>query len=236
MGDLANLCVRDLGPADEASALEVLERSVVEVPLYRWLLGDECTAEQARRWSQVLLAVHLHDGARAVFAEEPGRLTPRMCGLVLWSSTDHARGGDAGRLHRLITDMGQADAGFLRRYQEMAAADAAAWTPPASVDVVFAAVAPNMRRTGVLADLVDHVVALADRNGVAVIARASDPALAATYERRWSTTPRAEFVVTDGPRVQILQRDPVRDHDGHRGPAHAEPNRVSARSAGDRSS
>lgn len=188
---------------EHAAAVALVANGVTEVPLYRWLLGSEDDDRPAHWWAELLLAAHGDQGARGS-RDQGGRL----CGVALWAPPGRTRPDYAATLVERTRQMVTGVPGFVQRYREMWAAEEGYRPGSASVDIVFATVDVSLRRSGVLAELIDPLIDSADKAGIAVVTRASDPALAAVYERRWGTTPRAEYRVPGGPTVWILQRDP----------------------------
>lgn len=193
-----------IGGCRHADAVALIARGVLEVPLYRWLLGDEKLNDRATLWAELLIASHGGDGARGCYDETGG-----LRGVALFAAPGRTPPMYTDTLRERTRAMVQEVPGFLGRYREMTEADADYRPSSTPLDIVFASVDASARRSGVLAELVDPLIETADRAGVSVLARASDPALAAVYERRWGTTPRARYRVTDGPTVWILQRDPA---------------------------
>lgn len=191
------------GASGHADAVAIIAHGVVEVPLYRWLLDDDDPDGRARLWAELLIASYGAGGARRSHDE-----VDRLRGIALFASPDRTPPRYVDTLRRRTLQMVEEIPGFAERYQEMRRGEARYSPSSTPLDIVFAAVDTSSRRSGVLAELIDPLIDTADRAGVPVIARASDPALAAVYERRWGTTPRAEYRVAGGPTVWILQRDP----------------------------
>ena len=192
------------GARCHADAVALIARGVREVPLYRWLLGDGDRDDREVLWAELLLAAHGGDGARGCYDQ-----TGSLRGVALFAAPGRTPPTYADTLRDRTRAMVHEVPGFLERYREMSTAEARYQPSSSPLDIVFAAVDASSRGCGMLAELVDPLVEAADRAGVPVLARASDSALAATYERRWGTTPRGCYRVTGGPVVWILQRDPI---------------------------
>ncbi|MDL9946995.1 hypothetical protein QSJ19_15630 [Gordonia sp. ABSL11-1] len=198
-----SVSVRDLSWEDRDLAVPLLAAGVAEVPLYRWLLGAGPDGDVIRWWADSMFAAHVADGARGL-VEDDGT----MRGVILWSPPNRCQTEYPEDLRRTTAEMVTRIPGFVQRYEEMATAETSASPAEASLGIVFAGVERNCRRRGLLGDLVDPVIAMADDGGAPVVVQTSDPQLAVTYERRWRTTPRTHYTVTGGPTVWILQRDP----------------------------
>ncbi|GAC67965.1 hypothetical protein [Gordonia soli] len=193
---------RDLTSDDREESVSLLSQTIAEVPFYQWLLGGKENTEAIAWYADTMFSAHIPGGARGVF-DEAGHLY----GLVLWTTSDRPATplNEDGR--NAAATMIASIPGFPQRYHEMRESERV-WTPPERCfAVAFTAVDPHGRRKGLLSGLIDPLVAEADADGSAVLARTSDPELAQTYLRRWNAPTRAEFTLTDGPTIWIVQRD-----------------------------
>ncbi|RPA06079.1 hypothetical protein [Gordonia sp. OPL2] len=198
-----SVSVRDLNWEDRDIAVPLVATGIGEVPLYRWLLGADPGDDVIHWWADSLFAAHVADGARGLVGDDG-----TMRGVILWSPPNRRPTEYPEDLRRTTAAMITRIPGFTQRYEEMVTAETAASPAGTSLGIVFAGVERTSRRRGLLGDLVDPVIAMADDGGVPVVVQTCDPQLAVTYERRWRTTPRAHYTVTGGPTVWILQRDP----------------------------
>ncbi len=188
--------------ADKDTALGLLERGLREVPVYRWLLGEDASADTYRWYGELLFTETFH-GLRGLFDDSGSLLA-----LMAISEPSHERVpvdedlAARTRHHILAID------GFIDRFTELRNANAAASVADHAICIVFVVVHPDHRRAGTLTSLADPVVERGLREGIPVVASTADPVMSEVYTRRWRAPVRAEYSLTDGPTVWVHRSDP----------------------------
>ncbi|MDS1115905.1 hypothetical protein RD149_19340 [Gordonia westfalica] len=192
---------RRLIATDRDAALDLLENGLREVPVYRWLIGDEAPSD-AYRWYGEVLFIECMNGIEGIF-DSAGRLTALIA--VLGSPSEAGRIDDDLK-HRTRQWVQSID-GFADRFRELQSKTDEAKVADEAIRVVFALVERGHRGGGTLAELVDPVVERAQRLELPVTASTSDPRLSDLYARKWNCLVRTEFSLTDGPTVWVQRRD-----------------------------
>ncbi|MFC9981463.1 hypothetical protein [Gordonia sp. NPDC127522] len=193
---------RRLVETDMETALDLLERGLREVPVYRWLIGADAVAE-AYRWYGEILFIEYLPGLRGVF-DENGEL---IALIAVSAPTDEAGRIDDDLKERTKQIVQELD-GFIHRFTELQQKSEEAQVAENPIKVIFALVHPDHRRGGTLAGLVDPVIERGRRQGLPVTCSTSDEQLSALYARRWDAQVRAQFTLTDGPTVWVQRVDP----------------------------
>ncbi|WP_078112181.1 hypothetical protein [Gordonia sp. IITR100] len=193
---------RRLVESDMETALDLLERGLREVPVYRWLIGADAVAE-AYRWYGEILFIEYLPGLRGVF-DENGEL---IALIAVSAPTDEAGRIDDDLKERTKQIVQELD-GFIHRFTELQRKSEEAQVAENPIKVIFALVHPEHRRGGTLAGLVDPVIERGRREGLPVTCSTSDEQLSALYARRWDAQVRAQFTLTDGPTVWVQRVDP----------------------------
>lgn len=193
---------RRLVESDMETALDLLERGLREVPVYRWLIGADAVAE-AYRWYGEILFIEYLPGLRGVF-DENGEL---IALIAVSAPTDEAGRIDDDLKERTKQIVQELD-GFIHRFTELQRKSEEAQVAENPIKVIFALVHPDHRRGGTLAGLVDPVIERGRREGLPVTCSTSDEQLSALYARRWDAQVRAQFTLTDGPTVWVQRVDP----------------------------
>lgn len=193
---------RRLVESDMETALDLLERGLREVPVYRWLIGADAVAE-AYRWYGEILFIEYLPGLRGVF-DENGEL---IALIAVSAPTDEAGRIDDDLKERTKQIVQELD-GFIHRFTELQRKSEEAQVAENPIRVIFALVHPDHRRGGTLAGLVDPVIERGRREGLPVTCSTSDEQLSALYARRWDAQVRAQFTLTDGPTVWVQRVDP----------------------------
>ncbi len=193
---------RRLVESDMETALDLLERGLREVPVYRWLIGADAVAE-AYRWYGEILFIEYLPGLRGVF-DENGEL---IALIAVSAPTDEAGRIDDDLKERTKQIVQELD-GFIHRFTELQRKSEEAQVAENPIKVIFALVHPDHRRGGTLAGLVDPVIERGRREGLPVTCSTSDEQLSALYARRWDAQVRAHFTLTDGPTVWVQRVDP----------------------------
>ncbi|MGW6035954.1 hypothetical protein ACWFOS_20105 [Gordonia terrae] len=193
---------RQLVDSDLEQALDLLERGLREVPVYRWLIGADAPTDAYRWYGEILFVEYLH-GLRGVF-DERGQLVA----LIAVSATTDEAGRADEDLRARTRDRVQTLDGFIHRFTELQRKSAEAQVAENPIRVIFALVHPDHRRSGTLVGLVDPVVERGRHEQVPVTCSTSDQQLSALYARRWNALVRAEFTLTDGPTVWVQCVDP----------------------------
>ncbi|WP_244970900.1 hypothetical protein [Gordonia jinghuaiqii] len=200
--DVAATTTRQLLASDREGALDLLELGLREVPVYRWLIGEYAESDAYRWYGEVLFVEYLR-GLHGVF-DESGRLIA----LIAAAGTgDDAGLIDEGLKARTREYVRKID-GFISRFTELQKKTEDAKVADHAVKVIFALVHPDHRGGGTLATLVDPVVERARRLGLPLTCSTSDAQLSKLYARKWNALVRAEFTLTDGPRVWVQRIDP----------------------------
>ncbi|MBN0974326.1 MULTISPECIES: hypothetical protein [unclassified Gordonia (in: high G+C Gram-positive bacteria)] len=200
--DVHGTTTRPLIDSDLYNALDLLEKGLREVPVYRWLIGADAPPEAYRWYGEILFVEYLH-GLTGVF-DEIGTL---IALIAVSATTDEAGRADEDLRARTRERVQTLD-GFIHRFTELQQKSAEAQVAENPLKVIFALVHPNHRRGGTLVGLVDPVVERGRREGLPVTCSTSDPQLSALYARRWDAHVRAEFTLTDGPTVWVQRVDP----------------------------
>ncbi|MCX2756425.1 hypothetical protein OOK73_21680 [Gordonia sp. 4N] len=193
---------RRLVESDMETALDLLERGLREVPVYRWLIGADAVAE-AYRWYGEILFIEYLPGLRGAF-DERGAL---IALIAVSAPTDEAGRIDDDLKERTKQIVQELD-GFIHRFTELQRKSEEAQVAENPIKVIFALVHPEHRRGGTLAGLVDPVIERGRREGLPVTCSTSDEQLSALYARRWDAQVRAQFTLTDGPTVWVQRVDP----------------------------
>ncbi|MCT1356185.1 hypothetical protein [Gordonia sp. p3-SID1431] len=193
---------RRLVESNMETALDLLERGLREVPVYRWLIGADAVAE-AYRWYGEILFIEYLPGLRGVF-DENGEL---IALIAVSAPTDEAGRIDDDLKERTKQIVQELD-GFIHRFTELQRKSEEAQVAENPIRVIFALVHPDHRRGGTLAGLVDPVIERGRREGLPVTCSTSDEQLSALYARRWDAQVRAQFTLTDGPTVWVQRVDP----------------------------
>ncbi|MGP3706028.1 GNAT family N-acetyltransferase [Gordonia paraffinivorans] len=194
--------IRRLSASDRDAALDLLEGGLQEVPVYRWLLGEDASVDVFRWYGELLFVEHL-SGLRGIF-DESGALVAL---IAVNTNADEAGRADDDlreRSKRYITTI----AGFAQRFRELKEKSAATAVKEDAIRVIFALVHPDHRRNGTLSTLVEPVIERGRREGLPITASSSDPALKELYRRKWGGQICAEFTLTDGPTVWVQRLDP----------------------------
>ncbi|ETA06086.1 MULTISPECIES: hypothetical protein [Gordonia] len=197
-----NQAARPLVVSDRDGALDLLENGLREVPVYRWLIGDDAPAD-AYRWYGEVLLVECMNGLQGIF-DDTGNLTA----VIAVSESSEEAGVVDGELKDRTRRWVQRIDGFVDRFRELQSKTDEAKVADEAIRVIFALVHPERRGGGTLAALVDPVVERARRLGMPVTASTSDPRLSELYARKWNCLVRAEFTLTDGPTVWVQRLDP----------------------------
>ncbi|MDF6103871.1 hypothetical protein [Gordonia hongkongensis] len=193
---------RRLVESNMETALDLLERGLREVPVYRWLIGADAVAE-AYRWYGEILFIEYLPGLRGVF-DENGEL---IALIAVSAPTDEAGRIDDDLKERTKQIVQELD-GFIHRFTELQRKSEEAQVAENPIRVIFALVHPDHRRGGTLLGLVDPVIERGRREGLPVTCSTSDEQLSALYARRWDAQVRAQFTLTDGPTVWVQRVDP----------------------------
>lgn len=192
---------RPLTADDRELALDLLEMGIREVPVYRWLLGDDAPAEAFRWYGDILFTDHL-PGARGTF-------TPagEMTALLAVAGPDHRTQPVDDELAARSRHFVIALDGFITRFRELQEKSRVR-TVDGAHSIVFALVHPDHRRHGTLGALLDPVLQQALDAGSPVTASTADEHMIEVYERRWGGRVYDEFTLTGGPTVWFLKVDP----------------------------
>ncbi|EON32494.1 hypothetical protein GTC6_11876 [Gordonia terrae C-6] len=192
---------RPLTAADRPLALNLLAAGMQEVPVYRWLLGDDAPAEAFRWYGDILFTDHL-PGTRGMF-------TPagEMTALLAVAGPDHRTQPVDDELAARSRHFVIALDGFITRFRELQQKSRARSVDGAH-SIVFALVHPDHRRHGTLGALLDPVLQQALDAGSPVTASTADEHMIEVYARRWGGRVYDEFTLTDGPTVWFLKVDP----------------------------
>lgn len=193
---------RQLSESDRETALDLLEHGLREVPVYRWLIGDDAPVEAYRWYGEILFVEYLH-GLHGVFDEQG-----ELIALIAVSATTDEAGRIDEDLKARTRHQVQAIDGFVHRFTELQRKSEEAQVAERPIRVIFALVRPDHRRGGTLAGLVDPVIQRGRRERLPVTASTSDPQLSELYARKWNALVRAEFTLTDGPTVWVQRVDP----------------------------
>ncbi|WP_238421871.1 hypothetical protein [Gordonia sp. 'Campus'] len=198
--------VRPLTDDDRPAALDLLGPEMREVPVYRWLIGEDAP-DDAYRWYADVLFTDLLPGIRGMFAQDG-----RLIALIAVAEPDHSAQpvGDelAARSQYYVTAL----PGFIARFRELQQRSAACVVPGA-VSIVFALVHPDHRQAGSLTGLMEPVLTAALGNGARVTTSTADQHMADVYIRKWSGPHWSgriydEFTLTDGPTVWFVEGRP----------------------------
>ncbi|WP_439032083.1 hypothetical protein [Gordonia terrae] len=194
---------RQVTESDRATALDLLEHGLREVPVYRWLIGADAPVQAYRWYGEVLFVEYLH-GLRGVFDDDGA-----MISLIAVSDST----SEAGRIDDDLKDRTRRHVreltGFPHRFTELQQKSAESAVADDPIRVIFALVHPDHRRGGMLAQLVDPVVERVHSEGRPLTCSTSDPQLSDLYARRWNAHVRAQFTLTDGPTVWVQRIDPI---------------------------
>lgn len=193
---------RQLLASDRDAALDLLQYGLREVPVYRWLIGEDAPAD-AYRWYGEILFIEYLPGLRGAF-DERGEL---IALIAVSAPTDEAGRIDDDLKERTKQIVQELD-GFIHRFTELQRKSEEAQVAENPIRVIFALVHPDHRRGGTLAGLVDPVIERGRREGLPVTCSTSDERLSALYARRWDAQVRAQFTLTDGPTVWVQRVDP----------------------------
>ncbi|MFE0749394.1 hypothetical protein [Gordonia sp. NPDC058843] len=193
---------RQLVESDREAALDLLENGLREVPVYRWLIGDDAPPDAYRWYGEILFIEYLH-GLHGVFDEEG-----ELIALIAVSATNDEAGRIDDDLKERTKRQVKAINGFIHRFTELQRKSEETQVAENPIRVIFALVHPDHRRGGTLAGLVDPVIERGRRERVPVTCSTSDEQLSALYARRWNALVRAEFALTDGPTVWVQRVDP----------------------------
>jgi GNAT superfamily N-acetyltransferase len=193
---------RQLLASDRNAALDLLQYGLREVPVYRWLIGEDAPAD-AYRWYGEILFIEYLPGLRGAF-DERGAL---IALIAVSAPTDEAGRIDDDLKERTKQIVQELD-GFIHRFTELQRKSEEAQVAENPIKVIFALVHPEHRRGGTLAGLVDPVIERGRREGLPVTCSTSDEQLSALYARRWDAQVRAQFTLTDGPTVWVQRVDP----------------------------
>jgi hypothetical protein len=200
--EAAGTTTRQLAESDRETAIDLLEHGLREVPVYRWLIGDDAPVEAYRWYGEILFIEYLH-GLHGVF-DERGELIA----LIAVSATADEAGRVDDDLKARTRHHVQAIDGFINRFTELQRKSEEAQVAENPIRVIFALVRPDHRRGGTLAGLVDPVIERGRLERLPVTASTSDPRLSELYARKWNAQVRAEFTLTDGPTVWVQRVDP----------------------------
>ncbi len=192
---------RKLCASDRDAALDLLENGLREVPVYRWLIGDEAPVD-AYRWYGEVLFVECINGIEGIFDGAGG-----LIALIAVSGSPDEAGRIDDDLKSRTRRWVRAIDGFADRFQELQSKADETKVAGDAVRVIFALVHSDHRGGGTLAELVDPVVERARRLGLPVTASTSDPRLSELYALKWNCLVRKEFNLTDGPTVWVQRRD-----------------------------
>lgn len=193
---------RQLLASDRNAALDLLQYGLREVPVYRWLIGEDAPGD-AYRWYGEILFIEYLPGLRGAF-DERGAL---IALIAVSAPTDEAGRIDDDLKERTKQIVQELD-GFIHRFTELQRKSEEAQVAENPIKVIFALVHPEHRRGGTLAGLVDPVIERGRREGLPVTCSTSDEQLSALYARRWDAQVRAQFTLTDGPTVWVQRVDP----------------------------
>ena len=197
------LSTRGLTRTDKEAALDLLGPAIAEVPVYRWLLGEDLDHDVARWYAEVMFSSHVDGGISGTF-DDAGLL----CGIMVTTHPDRSENSLGDDLRARSVDIIRSIPGFVRRYQELQDNDALSTPAGRFIGITFGAVEPHTRKSGLLGALLDPVFARADSESIPVVARTADPALLEVYQRKFGAVIHGEFTVSDGPTVAIVRRDP----------------------------
>lgn len=186
---------------DRDRALGLLESGIREVPVYRWLLGDDAPAEAFRWYGDILFTDHL-PGARGMFTPDG-----ELIALIAVAGPDHRTQPVDDELAARSRHFVIALDGFIARFRELQQKSRAC-TVDGAISIVFALVHPDHRRHGTLAALLDPVLRQAAGARSPVTASTADAHMIDVYARRWGGRVFDEFTLTDGPTVWFLTVDP----------------------------
>ncbi|MFE0751152.1 hypothetical protein [Gordonia sp. NPDC058843] len=192
---------RALTADDRECALDLLESGIREVPVYRWLMGNDAPTD-AFRWYGDILFTDLLPGMRGMF-------TPagEMIALIAVAGPDHqTQPVDdelAARSRHYVVGLD----GFISRFRELQEKSRAR-TVGGAHSIVFALVHPDHRRYGTLAALLNPVLQRARDAASPVTASTADEHMIDVYARKWGGRVYDEFTLTDGPTVWFLIVDP----------------------------
>ncbi|MEO9326619.1 hypothetical protein [Gordonia aurantiaca] len=193
---------RPMTEEDREAALDLLESGLQEVPMYRWLLGEDAPSDAYRWYGELLFAENLA-GLKGTF-DAAGDLIA----LVAFSEPGRRSAPVSEELKAQNNHWVRALPGFPQRLTELRtkAADASVADEPLSI--MFALVRPDHRRNGTLTALVDPIVRDGLRRGWVVVTTTADPVMSDYYARRWNAPVRARYTLTDGPSLFVHRADP----------------------------
>lgn len=200
--EAAGTTTRQLVESDRDAALDLLEDGLREVPVYRWLIGDDAPPEAYRWYGEILFIEYLH-GLHGVFDSDGD-----LIALIAVSATDDEAGRIDDDLKERTKRQVKAIDGFINRFTELQRKSEDAQVAENPIRVIFALVRPDHRRGGTLAGLVDPVIERGRRERLPVTASTSDPQLSELYARKWNALVRGEFTLTGGPTVWVQRVDP----------------------------
>ena len=192
---------RALTTADRPLALDLLTAGMQEVPVYRWLLGENSPPE-VFRWYGDVLFTDLLPGLRGLFAT-----TGELIGLIAVAGPGHrTQPVDdelATRTRHFVTTLD----GLIPRFRELQE-KSHRWSVDGAHSIVFALVHPDHRKHGTLAMMLEPVLNEALGAGSPVTASTADAHMIDVYARKWGGRVYGEFTLTDGPTVWFLTVDP----------------------------
>lgn len=192
---------RSLTAADRPPALDLLAAGMQEVPVYRWLLGENSPPE-VFRWYGDVLFTDLLPGLRGLFAT-----TGELTGLIAVAGPDHRTQPVDDELANRTRHFVTALDGLIPRFRELQEKSRALAIDSAH-SIVFALVHPAHRRNGTLAAMLEPVLQEALGAGSPVTASTADAHMVDVYARKWGGRVYGEFTLTDGPTVWFLTVDP----------------------------
>ncbi|WP_238421271.1 hypothetical protein [Gordonia sp. 'Campus'] len=197
------MTIRPLSLPDLDLALDLLQDGLREVPMYRWLIGDDAEPDAYRWYGEILFVEYLH-GLRGIF-DDAGVL---IALIAVSDNTEESGRIDDDLKERTRRRIRELD-GFPHRFNELQQKSAESTVADDPIRVIFVLIHPDHRGGGILAQLVDPVVARVHREGRPLTCSTSDAQLSDLYARRWSAFVRAQFTLTDGPTVWVQRIDPV---------------------------
>lgn len=190
---------RHLTVDDKEVALDLLESGLQEVPVYRWLLGEDAPPDAYRWLGELLFEENIH-GLYGVFESD------ELIALAAVTDPESPPAAGSEQLKERTRHYVRSLDGFVDRYREFRQACADA-TVPDAIDILLVLVHPDHRRRGVNDQFAGPALEEARRRGVPVTTSTSYPYMSAYY-LKYNAPVHAEYTLTDGPTVWVHRWDP----------------------------
>lgn len=192
---------RVLGPSDHDEAVDLVAEAIMELPAYRWLCGGELTKEVAL-WLAEARCATLESGG-VIGAFDDGCL----CGVAVLTLPGLPSPEPTSAMVEYTRRFVRENPGFAERYMEMGRSADEVPVGADSVDVAFAVVAPDVRKTGVLSALAILIAEIAFERERAVVLRTTFPGHADMYRNKWGLVESATYSHPCGDTVWVFGAD-----------------------------